>query len=153
MKYIIFELKFVSPINSFVSQQNNSNSVPTHSQEYDEEEDEEEYEDEFDEEEEDCESTNPLELCNVNLSETEESHAIVPHMDTSLQLSTATARAIAASTFASFNTMDLEVEPSTSSQTSKNIASKAVTISTVGSAERRGRGRPPKYGIYYLIFS
>jgi pyrroline-5-carboxylate reductase len=74
-------------------------------------------------------------------------------MDTSLQLSTATARAIAASTFASFNTMDLEVEPSTSSQTSKNIASKAVTISTVGSAERRGRGRPPKYGIYYLIFS
>lgn len=130
--------------------------MPTHTQESDEEEEEEEYEDEFDEEE--CDSTNPLDICNVNLSETEESHGIVPQMDTSLQLSSATARAIAASTFASFNTIDLEVEPNTSSQSAQNIPQKlsppqSVTISAVGSAERRGRGRPPKYGINNWLLS
>ena len=101
------------------------------------EEEEEEYEDEFDEEEEECDSTNPMDLLNVNLSENE---AIDPLAGA--DLNSAAARAIAASTLASFGTgLDMDSETSQSSQQSGALPSL-----TLGTGERRGRGRPPKYG-------
>lgn len=98
------------------------------------EEEEEEYEDEFDEEEEECDSTNPMDLLNVNLSENDDPLA-------GADLNSAAARAIAASTLASFGTgLDVDSETSQSSQPGQYGMSSGL------SGERRGRGRPPKYG-------
>ena len=119
--------------------------MPTHGSEQEFiEEEEEEYEDEFDEEEDECDpSTNPLDLLNVNMSETDDN----PMSGT--DMSSAAARAIAASTLASFGTnLDLDSEASECSQPSQYGGSPSLTISAVGSSgERRGRGRPPKYGM------